>query len=119
MLAAAFTLLPGAALVARRARLLARRAAGGAGRRRTGSRWDAGRRRWCGAARGRSSSSSSPALVVLALGNLSHHGTIGFGQGETQPTNSSRGTEVLERTLPARARLAADRGRQGRRGGAR
>jgi len=40
-------------------------------------------------------------LLVLALGNLSHHGTIGFGQGETKPTNSSRGTEVLNRNFPA------------------
>jgi RND superfamily putative drug exporter len=40
-------------------------------------------------------------LLVLALGNLSHHGTIGFGQGETEPTNSSRGTEALERNFPA------------------
>ncbi|HVO52796.1 MAG TPA: MMPL family transporter [Solirubrobacterales bacterium] len=39
-------------------------------------------------------------LLVLALGNLSHHGTIGFGQGETQPTNSSRGTDVLEEHFP-------------------
>ena len=39
-------------------------------------------------------------LIVLALGNLSHHGTIGFGQGETQPTNSSRGTAVLDEHFP-------------------
>jgi RND superfamily putative drug exporter len=39
-------------------------------------------------------------LIVLALGNLSHHGTIGFGQGETQPTNSSRGTAVLNEHFP-------------------
>jgi RND superfamily putative drug exporter len=39
-------------------------------------------------------------LLLLALGNLSHHGTIGFGQGETRPTNSSRGTEVLEEHFP-------------------
>lgn len=39
-------------------------------------------------------------LIVLALGNLVHHGTIGFGQGETRPTNSSRGTEALERNFP-------------------
>ena len=41
------------------------------------------------------------ALLVLALGNLSQHGTLGFGEGETQPTNSSRGTEALERNFPA------------------
>ena len=40
-------------------------------------------------------------LAVLALGNLVHHGTIGFGQGETKPTNSSRGTEALEAHFPA------------------
>ena len=34
------------------------------------------------------------------LGNLSHHGTIGFGQGETKPTNSSEGTEVLNEHFP-------------------
>jgi RND superfamily putative drug exporter len=39
-------------------------------------------------------------LLVLALGNLSHHGTIGFGQGETRPTNSSRGTAVLDEHFP-------------------
>jgi RND superfamily putative drug exporter len=39
-------------------------------------------------------------LVVLALGNFSHHGTIGFGQGETQPTDSSRGTAVLNEHFP-------------------
>jgi len=39
-------------------------------------------------------------LVVLALGNLSDHGTIGFGQGETKPNESSEGTEVLEEHFP-------------------
>jgi RND superfamily putative drug exporter len=39
-------------------------------------------------------------LIVLALGNLTHHGTIGFGQGETQPTDSSRGTAVLNEHFP-------------------
>ncbi|MGD9735648.1 MAG: MMPL family transporter [Solirubrobacterales bacterium] len=39
-------------------------------------------------------------LLVLALGNLVHHGTIGFGQGETKPTNSSRGTKVLSEHFP-------------------
>jgi RND superfamily putative drug exporter len=42
----------------------------------------------------------SAALVVLALGNLTDHGTIGFGQGETKPTNSSRGTAVLDEHFP-------------------
>ena len=39
-------------------------------------------------------------LIVPALGNLTHHGTIGFGQGETRPTNSSRGTAVLNEHFP-------------------
>jgi RND superfamily putative drug exporter len=40
-------------------------------------------------------------LALLSLGNLTHHDTIGFGQGETKPTNSSRGTEALEAHFPA------------------
>jgi putative drug exporter of the RND superfamily len=40
-------------------------------------------------------------LAVLALGNLTNHGTLGFGQGVTRPTDSSRGTEALERHFPA------------------
>ncbi len=40
-------------------------------------------------------------LAVLALGNLTHHATLGFGQGETKATNSSRGTEALEAHFPA------------------
>ncbi|HEX5929411.1 MAG TPA: MMPL family transporter [Solirubrobacterales bacterium] len=43
----------------------------------------------------------SALLAVLACGNLVHHGTIGFGQGETRETNSSRGTEALEAHFPA------------------
>jgi RND superfamily putative drug exporter len=39
-------------------------------------------------------------LVALALGNFVNHGTIGFGQGETEPTNSSRGTAVLNEHFP-------------------
>jgi putative drug exporter of the RND superfamily len=39
-------------------------------------------------------------LAVLALGNFSDHGTLGFGQGETRATNSSRGTEALEAHFP-------------------
>jgi RND superfamily putative drug exporter len=39
-------------------------------------------------------------LLILALGNFSHHGTIGFGQGETEPTNSSEGTAVLDEHFP-------------------
>jgi RND superfamily putative drug exporter len=40
-------------------------------------------------------------LAVLALSNLTNHGTLGFGQGVTKPTDSSRGTEALERHFPA------------------
>jgi RND superfamily putative drug exporter len=40
-------------------------------------------------------------LAVLALGNLTQHESLGFGQGVTKPTNSSRGTEALERHFPA------------------
>jgi putative drug exporter of the RND superfamily len=39
-------------------------------------------------------------LTVLAIGNLTHHGTIGFGQGETRSTDSSRGTAVLGEHFP-------------------
>ena len=39
-------------------------------------------------------------LAVLALGNLIHHGTIGFGEGETRSTESSRGNEVLDEHFP-------------------
>jgi putative drug exporter of the RND superfamily len=39
-------------------------------------------------------------LAVLCLGNLTSHGTLGFGQGVTKPTNSSEGTEALERHFP-------------------
>jgi RND superfamily putative drug exporter len=39
-------------------------------------------------------------LLVLALGNFVNHGTIGFGQGETSSTESSRGNEVLDEHFP-------------------
>jgi RND superfamily putative drug exporter len=39
-------------------------------------------------------------LFVLALGNLVDHGTIGFGQGETGSTESSRGNQVLDEHFP-------------------
>jgi len=42
----------------------------------------------------------SAVLALLALGNLVGHGTIGFGQGEIGPTESSRGTEVLDEHFP-------------------
>jgi RND superfamily putative drug exporter len=40
-------------------------------------------------------------LAVLSLGNLTKHETLGFGQGVTKATDSSRGTEALERHFPA------------------
>ncbi|HET9198260.1 MAG TPA: MMPL family transporter [Solirubrobacterales bacterium] len=40
-------------------------------------------------------------LAVLCLGNLTESESLGFGQGVTKPTNSSRGTEALERHFPA------------------
>jgi RND superfamily putative drug exporter len=96
MLAAAFTLLP--ALLS----LLGERAFWPA----AGSAKRAGKSRWTEVAalvRRR----SRPiifivfaGLIVLALGNLAHHGTIGFGQGETRPTDSSRGTAVLNEHFP-------------------
>ena len=39
-------------------------------------------------------------LVVLALGNLVQHGTIGFGEGETRSSESSRGNAVLDEHFP-------------------
>jgi putative drug exporter of the RND superfamily len=39
-------------------------------------------------------------LGVLCLGNLTHHDTLGFGQGVTKPTDSSEGNEALERHFP-------------------
>lgn len=39
-------------------------------------------------------------LVVLAAGNFIHHGTIGFGQGETRPTDSGRGTAIIDAHYP-------------------
>jgi RND superfamily putative drug exporter len=96
MLAAAFTLLP--ALLS----LLGERAfwpAAGSAKRAGHSRWT----RVAGLVRRRSRPIVflvSAGLIVLALGNFTHHGTIGFGQGETRPTNSSRGTAVLNEHFP-------------------
>jgi RND superfamily putative drug exporter len=42
----------------------------------------------------------SAGLLVLALGNLVHHGTLGFGQGETRSTESGRGNAVLAAHFP-------------------
>jgi len=96
MLAAAFTLLP--ALLS----LLGERAfwpAAGAAKRAGPSRWN----RVAALVRRRSRTivlAVFGLLIVLALGNLTHHGTIGFGQGETRPTDSSRGTAVLNEHFP-------------------
>ncbi|HEU4736005.1 MAG TPA: MMPL family transporter, partial [Solirubrobacterales bacterium] len=40
------------------------------------------------------------ALAVLALGNFIHHGTLGFGEGETRSTELGRGTQVLDEHFP-------------------
>jgi RND superfamily putative drug exporter len=96
MLAAAFTLLP--ALLS----LLGERAfwpAAGAARRAGNSRWT----KVAELVRRRSRAivlAVFGLLIVLALGNLSSHGTIGFGQGVTKPTNSSEGTKVLGEHFP-------------------
>jgi putative drug exporter of the RND superfamily len=96
MLAAAFTLLP--ALLS----VLGERAfwpAEGAAKRAGPSRWT----RVAGLVRRRSRLivlAVFAGLIVLALGNFTHHGTIGFGQGETRPTDSSRGTAVLNEHFP-------------------
>jgi RND superfamily putative drug exporter len=39
--------------------------------------------------------------VLAALGNLLHTQSIGFGQGVTRATDSSRGTDILDRSFPA------------------
>jgi putative drug exporter of the RND superfamily len=96
MVCSAFTLLP--ALLA----VLGERAfwpATGAARRDGPSRWEA----IAGLVRRRSRPIIGTVIVgllVLAAGNLVHHGTIGFGQGETRPTNSSEGTQVLNEHFP-------------------
>ena len=58
-------------------------------------------RDWSAGAPPESSSPSWPCSPSSALGNLTNHETLGFGQGVTKPTNSSRGTEALERHFPA------------------
>jgi len=40
-------------------------------------------------------------LAALSLGNLTNYEDLGFGQGVTKPTDSTRGTEALERHFPA------------------
>jgi putative drug exporter of the RND superfamily len=96
MVGSAFTLLP--ALLA----VLGERAfwpAAGASRRAGPSRWEA----IAGFVQRRSRpiiGAVVVGLLVLAAGNLVHHGTIGFGQGETKATNSSEGTQVLNEHFP-------------------
>lgn len=97
MLVAAFTLLPALLSVAGERAFWP--AAGAAKHATSNSRWH----HVAGFVRRRSRLivlAVSAGLLVLALGNLSHHGTIGFGQGETRPTNSSRGTAVLNEHFP-------------------
>ena len=106
MLAAAFTLLPALlSLLGGRAFWRPFRTSGGQdppklGTANAGSRWE----RVAGLVRRRSGTIVITVFVLLAAlacGNLVNHGTIGFGQGETKPTNSSRGTEALEAHFPA------------------
>jgi putative drug exporter of the RND superfamily len=106
MLAAAFTLLPALlSLLDGRAFWQPFRTSGGQstpkfGAANAGSRWE----RVAELIRRRSRPIIAGVLVllaVLACGNFAHHGAIGFGQGETKPTNSSRGTEALEAHFPA------------------
>ncbi len=97
MLVAAFTLLPAllAALGMRRAFWPKRPAGDGA----ADERWE----RIAGFVRRRARLITvcvSALLLVLSLGNLTDHDTLGFGQGVTKPTNSSRGTTVLEDNFP-------------------
>jgi putative drug exporter of the RND superfamily len=109
MLAAAFTLLPALlSLLGERAFWQPFRASGpqegpqfgAVDTANSGDRWE----RVAGLVRSRSGTivvTVLALLAVLSLGNLAQHGTIGFGQGETKPTNSSRGTEALEAHFPA------------------
>jgi RND superfamily putative drug exporter len=96
MLVAALTLLPAVlSLLGRRAFWPGRSVEPGEGR----SRWA----RVAGFVRRRPRSIVVvvfAALAVLSLGNLVDHGTIGFGEGETHPTEASRGTEVLDEHFP-------------------
>ncbi len=97
MLAAAFTLLP--ALLAVSGKRAFWPAEHGAATPGDDPRWT----RVAGLVRRRSGTIIvvvSAALLVLAAGNLLRHGTIGFGQGETRPTESGRGTKVLEEHFP-------------------
>jgi putative drug exporter of the RND superfamily len=96
MLAASFTLLPAVLSLLGRAAFWPARGFGAA----------EGRRRWervAGLVRRRARPIVAvvfACLAFLALGNLVDHGTIGFGQGETRPTESSRGTEALDAHFP-------------------
>jgi putative drug exporter of the RND superfamily len=97
MLVAALTLLPAAlSLLGRRALWPARGAGAG----------EEARRCWArvaGFVRRRPRSivvAVFAGLIVLSLGNLVDHGTIGFGEGETRSSESGRGTEVLDEHFP-------------------
>jgi putative drug exporter of the RND superfamily len=96
MLAAALTLLPAAlAILGLRAFWPAR----GSGAQAPSRRWA----RIAGLVRRRPRAIVAAVfavLAVLALGNLVHHGTIGFGEGETRSTESGRGNEVLDEHFP-------------------
>jgi RND superfamily putative drug exporter len=96
MLAAALTLLPAVlAVLGRRALWPGRDSSAGEKRR----RWE----RMAGFVRRRPRAIVATVfagLAILALGNLVQHGTLGFGEGETRETESSRGTEVLDEHFP-------------------
>lgn len=96
MLVAALTLLPAVlSLLGRRALWPVRDSGVGEGRRRWARVADLVRRR------PRSIVVAVFAgLLVLSLGNFVDHGTIGFGEGETRPSESGRGTEVLDEHFP-------------------
>lgn len=104
MLAAAFTLLPALlAALGERAFWPARTERGGFPNHRLGNSTRGEWERVAALVRRRSRAIIAvvvAVLAVLALGNLTHHSTLGFGQGETRSTNSSRGTEALEAHFP-------------------
>jgi putative drug exporter of the RND superfamily len=104
MLAAAFTLLPALlAILGERAFWSPRRASLSQGSYSDHNDRLAGWERVAVVVRRRSGTIVVGVLALLAvfcLGNLTNHGTLGFGQGVTKPTNSSEGNEALERHFP-------------------
>ncbi len=96
MLLAALTLLPAVLAIAGERAFWPRRGGDAIGQRR---HWE----RVAGLVRRRPRTivaAVSAGLAILACGNLVHHGTIGFGEGETRSTEASRGNEVLGEHFP-------------------